>query len=240
MAPALQVLGLSWAPRTSELPTSLVSCPAIRRLDLNKVAMTDAQFVATMARIAPTLDTLFINQERSGGFHRDQSWAVTHAALVAGLSHLTALEHLHVDISQEYDGIDLAATSPTLLAPLHRLKTVSISPDTFPCSGLGYLTSPHLQKFRLFVFSGISYPPIDGEALAIGMEAMLRTPASCPGLLHVSHQIAHADPGYGEDGEIEWEPEFPNPQPLDPEIIYHLTARCAEVGVTFLYSVRSI
>ena len=240
MAPALQVLGLSWAPRTSELPTSLVSCPAIRRLDLNKVAMTDAQFVATMARIAPTLDTLFISQERSGGFHRDQSWAVTHAALVAGLSHLTALEHLHVDISQEYDGIDLAATSPTLLAPLHRLKTVSISPDTFPCSGLGYLTSPHLQKFRLFVFSGISYPPIDEVALAAGVEAMIRTPDTCPGVITICQQIAESEAEYDEDGEIEWEADFPAPQPLSTEIVDHLTARCAAIGVLFEYTPQFI
>jgi hypothetical protein len=147
---------------------------------------------------------------------------------------LQQLEHLHLDIQQDCVEFDHHSTSPALLSACRKLKTVYISPDTFPFTGLGHLASFQLRTIHFWVPSGAFSPPLDVDALSTGIEAMLLSPQTCPQTLSVAHQISYID---AEDFDEDLPPEYPQDDRLEDDLVKNLSTACKAAGVEFVYKV---
>lgn len=229
---SLEVLGLRSGYRSPSSSPWLTFANNVRQLELDSIAMSDGQFGALMERIAPTLQALSISYEVSITTY-GSSWP-SYPAVCEALGFLQQLEHLHLDIQQDCVGFDRDITSPWLLSACKKLKTVYISPDTFPFTGLGHLASPQLRTFHFWVSSGAFTPPLDVEGLSAGIEAMLLSPQTCPRTLSVAHQIVVIDEAEAED---DFEPGNPQDERLEGDFVSELESACRAVGVEFLYKV---
>ena len=225
----LEVVSLSNAAHDDPVITHLPDCPMrIKRIDLDSMYMSDTQFIALMTSLAPTLESLRIDHEVDNiTYGRD--W-YSYDALVKGLGMLRQLAHLYLHRNQSYGHIVYDSTSPALLESLKQLRTLYITPDTFPYSGLGHLCSTKLEGIHLAVRSGITYPAVDGTQIAAGVRDMLARPATCPMRLSIDHEITHYDDP--EDPVVE---DAAVRQPVDADTISALTDLCAAAGVRFQY-----
>ena len=217
----LQLLSFFDVPFTPSAPAACTVGGHLKRLNLEKVAMSDAQIVGLMATLAESLETLHISHDITNWEYKRAEYS--YSALKEALALLKKLKYLHLNIEQNYPLNDL---DETLLLPLTELRTVYITPLLFPFSGLAHLASPHLEHFHIWAVSGVADPHNVALVILPAVAAMLPAPQFCPKVLSIAHQIRNE-----EDPDIPMETVLP----LNEDLVADLTSRCAAVGVHFEY-----
>ena len=226
--PHLQVVALMKAPPASPgaSPPHFGTLSGLRSLELNSVNMSDAQFVALTSQLGTTLRNLRIVHS-TGDVTFSWYW-YSRAALSTGLAHLLELEHLFLDISRISGHVEKGTTATlALLSPLSKLRTVYITPDTFPFTGLGHLSSTSIQHFHYRLRTGDLYPPIDTAAVENGIRAMLSAPAAMrPATLSIMQQ----------DDTGRWADQQGPIVRVDDSTAQRWTDLCKASGVIFTYT----
>lgn len=123
----LQLLSFFDVPFTPSAPAACTVGGHLKRLNLEKVAMSDAQIVGLMATLAESLETLHISHDITNWEYKRAEYS--YSALKEALALLKKLKYLHLNIEQNYPLNDL---DETLLLPLTELRTVYITPLLLP------------------------------------------------------------------------------------------------------------
>ena len=225
------------APQRAPIPGNRIRC-----LVLDHIALSNQQLHILSEGVSSTLEVLELHQENRMVRLCDDWYS--YDALCQALSRLQQLQHLHLEVIQERPyHVYLHATSATILAPLQKLRTVYITPDVFPFSGLAHLSSSQLQHFHIWASTtSFKYPSIDDAELETSVLAMLGKPDTCPKMLSIAHQFgktprSHHD--HDDDAQAPTDVAVPLAEP-NPELLAQLQDVCSAAAVDFTYSAHHL